>query len=195
MQNRMLIYLGFTIPLIFWSTLFTCGSMAEGYSHLSNMVSELGTIGTGTQYIFTAGLALGALLSLFFIIGLCKTARRASVSIAPILVMVTFSLSMLGAALFPLPLRMHGILGSPGMALPLSPLLALILWREEKLPGIKLISVVALAAMMLGFLTMVPDVMEGYFGLKQRFFHAGWSIWFISLSVKFLELDRGLMEK
>lgn len=195
MQNRMLIYLGFTIPLIFWGTIFTCGSMAEGYSHLSNMVSELGTIGTETQYIFTAGLALGALLSLFFIIGLCKTARRAGVSIVPILVMVTFSLSMLGAALFPLPLRMHGILGLLGMALPLSPLLALILWREEKLPGIKLITVVALVAMMLGFLTMVPVVMEGYFGLKQRFFHAGWSIWFISLSVKFLELDRGLMEK
>ncbi len=47
--------------------------------------------------------------------------------------------------------------------------------------------------MLLGFLTLTPNIMDNYFGLKQRFFHIGWSLWFIYLSLKFLELDKNFV--
>ncbi len=75
-RNKKLVYLGFIIPLVFWGTIIICGLMAENYNHLTNMVSELGTIGTKTQYIFTTGLVLSSILSIFFIVGLYRIAKR-----------------------------------------------------------------------------------------------------------------------
>jgi len=37
----------------------------------------------------------------------------------------------------------------------------------------------------LGFLAYFPDLLPQYPGLKQRFFHVGWSVWFIYLSTAF----------
>jgi hypothetical membrane protein len=192
MRKKKLIYLGFVIPFLFWATLIICGLMTENYKHFTNMVSELGTIGTKTQYIFTSGLVLSSILSVFFIFGLYRTAKEAGLNSIPIFLILTFSFSIFGAAIFPLPLNLHGILGSPSMLLPLSPLLTLILWKEDKIPNIKIVSLIILIIMLLGFLTMMPNILDNYFGLKQRFFHMGWSLWFIYLSIKFSELDRHL---
>lgn len=182
----MLIYLGFIVPLVFWSTIIICGLMIEDYNHLTNMVSELGTIGTKTQYIFAIGLVISSILSVLFIIGLYRTAKGTRLNTIPILVMLTFSFSIFGAAIFPLPLRLHGILGSPSMLLPLSPLLALILWKTHAIRDIKIASGIILFIMLLGFLTLMPNVMDYYFGFKQRIFHVGWTLWFIYLSYSFL---------
>ncbi len=190
MRNKRLVYLGYVIPLVFWSTLIICGLIAENHNHLINMVSELGTIGTKTQYIFTTGLVLISILSIFFIAGLYRTAKEAGLNTIPILLILTFSFSIFGAAIFPLPLKLHGILGSPAMLLPLSPLLALLLWKEAKIPDIKIPAGIILTIMLLGFLTLTPNILKNYFGLKQLFFHSGWSLWFICLSLKFSEPDK-----
>jgi len=42
--------------------------------------------------------------------------------------------------------------------------------------------------MTLGFLAFMPDVLSNYPGLKQRFFHIGWSLWFFYLSYSFVRL-------
>jgi hypothetical membrane protein len=190
MRNKVFLYAGFIIPLVFWVTLLLCGSMTENYSHLRNLVSELGAIGTNTQYIFTAGLVLSSFLSLAFIVGLYKTAKENGLNTIPVLIILTFSFSIFGAAVFPLPLRLHGILGSPSMLMPLSPFLALILWKSKIIPGIKLASGTILIFMLLGFLTLVPEVLDSFFGLKQRIFHIAWSLWFIYLGVSFLKLNK-----
>ncbi len=190
MRNNVFLYAGFITPLVFWITLFLCGSLTENYSHLTNLVSELGAIGTNTQYIFTAGLILSSLLSLAFIVGLYKTAKEKKLNMIPVLIILTFSFSIFGAAIFPLPLPLHGILGSPSMLIPLSPLLAMILWKSKIIPGIKLASGLILIIMMLGFLTLVPEILDSFFGLKQRFFHIAWSLWFIYLGYSFLKLDK-----
>ena len=188
-KNKKLIYSGVVAPCIFWTTIIICGIMTENYSHLTNLVSELGAMGTSTQYIFTVGLAVSSMFSVLFISALYKTAKQKGLSTIPILVILTFSFSILGAAIFPLPLRLHGILGSPSMLLPLSPLLAGILWKKSSIHDIKLVSGLIFLIMMLGFLTLLPDVMSNYFGLKQRFFHVGWTIWFIYLSQRFIKLN------
>ena len=186
--NRRLIYLGFVIPLLFWSTTILCGLLTEQYNPFVNMVSELGASGTKTQTLFTVGLALSSIFSTLFVIGLYRTAKNAGLNTLPVLLILTFSFSILGAALFSLPSHWHGILGSPSMLLPLSPLFALILWDKEIIPNIKIASGIILLLMLSGFLTMTP-FMDYYFGLKQRFFHMAWSIWFVYLSLRFLRLN------
>ena len=57
---------GLLVPLVFWGTLALCGAMLGDYSHLSNLVSELGATGTETRVVFAAGLLVCSLLSLVF---------------------------------------------------------------------------------------------------------------------------------
>ena len=115
----------------------------------------------------------------------------------PALIILSFSLSIGGAAIFPLPLHLHLIMGMPSLLLLLSPLAALVLWRREKLPaGLQGWAIVSIIIMLLGFAAFMPDVLSAYPGLKQRLFHLGWSIWFLSLSLAFLRsLKSGKKEK
>jgi hypothetical membrane protein len=187
MKTKYMLALGSVIPVMFWGTLTVCGYVMGDYNQLTRLVSELGAIGTRTQYMFTAGLLACAVLSVLFVIGLYGECKKREISTIPALIILSFSLSIGGAAIFPLPLWMHLIMGMPSVLLFLSPLAALILWRGEKQPaGLRVWAIVSLAVMLLGFLAFMPDVLGAYPGLKQRFFHLGWSLWFIGLSRAFL---------
>ncbi len=191
MNKRYLLALGSVIPVIFWGTLTVCGYVMGDYNHLTRLVSELGAMGTRTQYLFTAGLLACAVLSVLFVLGLSKECKKRGISTIPALLILFFSISIGGAAIFPLPLRLHLWAGRPSIMLFLSPLAALVLWRKEKAPGdMWFWAIVSLAVMLLGFLAFMPDVLGAYPGLKQRFFHVGWSLWFIGLSRAFLRVQK-----
>lgn len=97
-----------------------------------------------------------------------------------------YAFSVAGAAIFPMPHRLHGLLGSPAILLLLSPLLAGVFWRRlSRLKGLVPLAAISFVVMALGFLVFVPEILTGLFGLKQRFFHVGWSIWFGYLSLGF----------
>lgn len=181
----MFIATGYLIPIVFWLTTLICGWLWDDYDHLRNMVSELGTLGSETQYIFSAGLVLSALLSIPFIIGLLHSCKKKNINRIPIIIMLTYSFSILGAGLFPYPLHWHGILGAPSVVLFLSPFLALILWKEKVFPNFKKLAIASFLLFMMGFLVFSPDILSEYFGLKQLFFHMGWSLWFFGLSYGF----------
>jgi len=187
-KNKLLIYSGFLIPFVFWLTTIVCGFIIGDNNHLTKQVSELGAIGTKSQYFFTFGLVLCSILSLFFIIGLYNTAKQIGLNTTPIFLLLTFSFSICGAALFPFPLKLHGILGMPSVMLFLSPLLTLFLWKTKKIPSIKYISIITLVIMLLGFSVYLPNFLGESLGLKQRFFHVGWSIWFVYLGSVFTGL-------
>jgi hypothetical membrane protein len=179
--------LGSVIAIIFWGTLTFCGYLMGSYDHLERLVSELGAVGTRTQYLFAAGLLACAILSVLFVIGLCQECKKRGISTIPALIILAFSLSIGGAALFPLPLRMHLVMGMPSVLLFLSPLAALVLWPGERMPAaLRPWAIASLAVMLLGFLAFLPEVLGAWPGLKQRFFHVGWSLWFIGLSRSFL---------
>jgi hypothetical membrane protein len=187
MKTRYMLALGSVIPVIFWGTLVVCGSVMGDYDHMTRQVSELGAMGTRSQYVFMAGLLACSILSILFVIGLCRACGELKISIIPALLILSFSLSIGGAAIFPLPLRMHMIMGMPSVLLFLSPLAALILWRGGKRPaGLGTWTIVSLLVMLLGFLAFMPEVLSAFPGVKQRFFHLGWSVWFLSLSRTFL---------
>ncbi len=189
MKTKYLLYFGNSIPVVFFVTTLVCGFIMGDYNHLSGMISELGAIGTPSQLMFSAGLLLCSVLSLFFVIGLYRTCKSTGINVIPVLIILFFSISIAGAAIFPLPLRLHLIMGMPSILLILSPLMSLILWSEIKqLSNIKLMSIFSLFVMSLGFLVFFPDLLSNYPGLKQRFFHVGWSIWFCYLSFSFIRL-------
>jgi hypothetical membrane protein len=187
MKTRELLALSSVIPVIFWGTITICGYMMGDYNHLTRMVSELGAIGTRSQYMFMTGLLACAVLSILFVIGLSRGCKERGISSIPALIIFSFSLSIGGAAIFPLPLRMHLVMGMPSVLLFLSPLAALVLWQREKsLAGLRAWAIASLAVMLVGFLTFMPEVLGSWAGLKQRFFHIGWSLWFLGLSRTFL---------
>jgi hypothetical membrane protein len=180
------LYLGGAIPVVFASTLVVCGLRLGHYNHLSRLVSELGALGTPTQHMFSAGLLVCASLSVFFVVGLTRACTTLGISPIPPALVLLFSVSIAGAGIFPLPMRMHFISGSPSALLFLSPLLALLLWPTSlQLPWMRPLAWVSLVVMLLGFLAFLPGALQPYPGLKQRFFHAGWAIWFVSLSYQF----------
>lgn len=191
MNSKPLLYLGGLIPFVFFGTTFIAGLIQGNYNHLSRMVSELGTIGTSSQYVFMAGLLACSALSVLFIVGLFRGCKVAGLNAWPVLLIFTYSFSIAGAALFPLPLRLHGILGSPSILLLLSPVLSLALWRRGGPRHLVSMSIASLLVMSLGLLAFLPDFLPDYMGLKQRFFHVGWSVWFGYLSYGFVRLTAG----
>lgn len=177
---------GIVVPIVFWATLTLCGILFEDYSHYSNLVSELGAIGSGTQVLFSSGLLFCSVLSLVFVLVLYQECQKNRISTIPVLVILTFTFSIAGAAIFPLPHPLHGILGSASVFLFLSPLLAVILWRRVQiLERVRLFSVFSFLIMSFGFIAFFPGVLEDYPGLKQRVFHVGWSTWFGYLALEF----------
>ena len=65
----------------------------------------------------------------------------------------------------------------------------------EELRGARLFSLISLVIMLstLGMMVLrprFPQLVGDYFGLIQRFFYFGWSLWFAALSVNFTRLPR-----
>ncbi len=188
LKTKYLLYTGISIPVIFWSTTIVCSIILADYNHLTRMVSELGELGTKTQFLFTIGLTLCGVLTIPFVVGLYKAGKSVGLNPIPILIILSYA-TIAGPAIFPYPLQIHGVLGMPSILVLLSPILTIFLWNGKvKLANIKQIAVLSILFMTLGFLVFIPDFLDAYFGLKQRFFHLGWSIWFIYLSISFIKL-------
>jgi len=189
MKTKYLLYIGSGIPIVFWLTTMICGFIQGDYNHFTRMVSELGTIGTKSQYLFTAGLVLCSALSIVFVIGLFRSCKVSGISVIPIIIILSFSVSIAGAGIFPLPLRLHQIMGIPSILLIFSPLMSLFLWNKKgQLSNFNLMTITSLVIMSLGFLVYMPEILTSYHGLKQRFFHIGWSVWFFYLNYSFIRL-------
>ncbi len=190
MKNQWLIKSGFLIPITFWITTLICGFLMPEYNHAIRMVSELGEIGTKTQHIFTFGLVLTSIFSVFFNIGLFRICKKVGLNLIPILILWTFSFSILGAGIFSFPHRLHGLLGSPSIILFLSPLTAWIFWKTNVITNIKVLSLLTFIIMSLGFLILMPNFLTDYFGIKQRIFHFGWTVWFLYLTTIFIGINK-----
>lgn len=180
------LYAGLVVPIVFWTTLVVCGLRYGGYNHMTDLVSELGSTAAPTRYWFTFGLVLCSLLSLLFVLGLVGKCRRHGDSKAPAFILFTYTFSIAAAGIFPLENPLHEILGMPSALLFTSPILAYFQWkRMDFLPRLGLFALLSLASFFLGFLVFSDGILEGQVGLKQRFFHLGWTIWFVYLSLGF----------
>lgn len=189
MTTKQLLRLGVITPLVLWITILTCSFILD-YSHVTRFVSELGAVGTPTQSLFTGGVMLCSILNLAFFLGLHNACKELGVPVAPAFIIATFSLSMFGVALFPTPLFLHGVFGAITMLMHLAPLLAFILWKKNKqLTRLRTYSFVIFALLAAqGTIPFIPGFLTDYQGLVARFFHLGWSVWYVLLSYHFIKL-------
>lgn len=196
MNTTQLLRFGMLVPVILWTTILTCGYILD-YSHVTRFVSELGAVGTSTQSLFTSGIMLCAIFNLAFFVGLFNACKELSLNVTPTIVLATFSVSMFGVSLFPAPLLLHGVFGAITLLMHTAPLLAFLLWRKDKrLTKLRLYSLVifvVLAAQ--GIIPFIPNFIKEYQGLVARFFHLGWSVWYILLSYNFINLIGGKVQK
>ena len=181
--------MGIVSPLLFWTTTLLCGFVLEHYNHFRGLVSELGTLGTKTQHLFSAGLVLSAAVNLLFVAGMYDFAKRHNLHLLPVLLLLFYSF-LAGPALVPMPLPLHGIVGMPFVLLMLAPPLALILWRkQENALKIRTAALISCLFMLLSFLIFFPDIFPAFMGLKQRLLYAGWTMWSVSLNYRALKVS------
>ena len=189
MNTKTLLSTGILIPVVFWLSTIICGFIHGGYNHLTGTISELGAIGTRSEPLMATLTMFGAVLSIFFIIGLYGACTQLGLSTIPVYTLPAFTIMMGWAAMFHSGNRFHATAGPVFLLLYLGTLLVIILWRgKQELVSVRLLSLVSLVIMLLIFLRFVPSVQNNYPGLIQRFAHLGWSVWFVFLSTSLIKL-------
>lgn len=186
---RSLLYLGVVVPVIFWVSTIVAGFIDGGYDHLTMTVSALGALGAPAQMFMSAASILCAVLSIAFMIGLFQALRLLDVSVVPILTIPAFTIMMAWAAVFPSGNPLHASLGFIFLLLYAGMLLCFFLWMgKRKMRFLRWMSLLSFVVMSLIFLRFIPGIQNKYPGLIQRFAHAGWSLWFVSLGLGLIKL-------
>ncbi|HMG07852.1 MAG TPA: DUF998 domain-containing protein, partial [Mucilaginibacter sp.] len=83
MNTKTLLSTGILIPVVFWLSTFIGGFIHGGYNHLTGTISELGAIGTRSEPLMATLTMFGAVLSMFFIIGLYRACKQLGLSTIP----------------------------------------------------------------------------------------------------------------
>jgi len=183
-----LLYLGIITPLLFWLATITGGFIHGNYNHLHNVVSELGAIGTRSEIFMSSAEMLISILSVYSVIGFFKACKQIGLSVIPVMTILSLSISMLWAAIFPMHHELHGSLGPVPLFLNAGVLFAIVLWKGKKLLIFRLVSLISFLLMLLIILRFIPNLRGNWEGLIQRLFYLGWSIWSIALSLIFIQM-------
>lgn len=178
-----LLKLGYVITLFFWALVFISGILHGNYHHLTNVISELGAIGTTSETITSASFMLLAALSTLFSIGFYKASTKLGLSSIPAILSFSKPVSLTWAAIFPLGNEFHSLTGPLPLFIILASLLSFILWRGEKgIFSARLLSLLSFFIMTLILLRFVQPFGIQYEGLVQRFFYLGWTVWILAIS-------------
>lgn len=179
-----LLSLGWMVPVAFWIITIIAGFLHGDYNHLKLAVSELGTIGTGSEVFMSVATLLLGIFSLFFSIGFCKASKKLGISLIPAVLSFSMALSIAWAAVFPSGHELHGTLGPLPLLVMAGALCAALLWKKDKtyMP-VRLYSLAGFLLMSLFLLRFNQNLQQNFEGLIQRFLWAGWSVWFIALGI------------
>lgn len=181
-----LLRFGLAAPVTFWGMTFISASVRGNYDHVSNVISELGEIGSPAAIVTSLLMFLTSAFCILFSVGFFKASKQMGISVIPAVLTLSMPVTMFWAALFPLKNDLHGVLGPIPLALNLGAVLAFVVWRKHSsLTNIRRWSLVSFLIMMLLFLIFAE--LADYEGLIQRFWYTGWSLWSITLSLGFLK--------
>lgn len=190
-NTRLLLLTGLLIPIIFWGSTIVAAILHGNYNHVRDTISELGAVGTGSEKFMEITTWICSLLGIPFLAGLLITCRRFNLNRIPLVGIAGFSIMMGWAATYHSGNPMHSKSGPVLLILILGPLLAAVLWRNNKLKKLRAFSLLSFFIMLFILLRAIPSetLQQNYTGLIQRFVHLGWSVWFVSLSLSFLTLS------
>ncbi len=182
-----LLYLGIITPLLFWLATITGGFLHGDYNHFHNVVSELGAIGTRSEIFMSIAELLISILIVFSTIGYFIACKQTGINVIPVLTLISLSLSMCWAAVFPMHHELHGMLGPIPLILNAGVLLSVFLWKGKKMVILRPFSLISLLLMLMIILRFIPNLRGNWEGLIQRFFYLGWTVWSIALSLIFIK--------
>ena len=189
LQTKPLLYTGIIAPLFFWFVTITGGFIHGDYNHLHNVVSELGAIGTRSEIFMSTSEMLLFIFTAFSVIGFYKACQETGISTIPVLTILSLSISMCWAAIFPMHHEWHGALGPIPLILNAGALISIFIWRRKDFHGVRWVSLLSFILMSLIALRAIPNLRNNFEGLMQRLFYLGWTIWSIYLSVFFIRLS------
>lgn len=189
--QRLLLLTGIIIPVIFWSSTFIGGAIHGSYNHSRDTISQLGANGAKSETFMTISTWLCVLLSICFLAGVSLSCTQLKVNKLPLTGIIGFAVMFGWAAVFHAGNPLHAKGGATLILLLAAPLLSAILWKGKSFVQMRLLSLVSFGLMLLVLLRVIPSqtIQNNYSGLIQRFVHLGWSVWFILLSLTFLNLS------
>ncbi len=184
------LYFGFVIAALFWIGSFIAGFLYDNYSHKTDGITELDTFYSGSGTFMSSIQFITALLFIPFLISLYKRIKQRRVNVLPIIPLFIVSISMFGSSLFPIPNTAYTLFANLIILSVVGPLLAVILWRDKQLRGIRLYSLCSLFLMLISIsLVMarasIPEFVQTYWGIIQRLLFLGWTSWIVFLSFYF----------
>lgn len=182
LQLQGLLSLGIWIPVLFWIGTIIGGYIHGSYNHFTQVVSEIGAVGTRSEVFMSTLTVLLSFLSLYFIAGLTTACRRLKITPLPIWTIFSFTVMFFFTGMFPMGNPLHVITGPIFLFLNLGTLLAVVLWHGRDLRFIRLVSLVSFVLLSLIALKFIASLQMRDPGLVQRFAHLGWSVWFVGLA-------------
>jgi hypothetical membrane protein len=188
MTTKQLLNCGAATVIIFWLSTIIGGFIHGNYSHLTDTISEVGALGTKSRTFMAYALWLGTATGLLFAVGAYRACREMGLNIVPILPIITIPFSFAWVALFPSGTNLHPYGGDGMLLLYITIPLSIILWRRPNLLGMRLWSLVSAVLLYMLFLRLVPPFRGQFEGLTQRFAHLGWSVWFVAINIRFVQL-------
>ncbi|MEP3209721.1 MAG: serine hydrolase [Maribacter sp.] len=191
LNTRYSIYLGYLIFVVFWVGIFISAVLyGNSYSHVRDGLPELGSFysNSGT---FNATIQFTiTFLSIPFIYGLYKCAKQFGITILPVAPLIFIPFHLLGSSLFPFPNGLYSFFANCIILSLLSPLLAIVLWRNKSLLKIRTGAIISffLMTISISFVairSIAPDFVQTYWGIIQRLLFLGWTSWLVFLSFYF----------
>ncbi len=124
-------FLGSFIAIGFITGSTVLGFYVDGYSFISNTLSEIGSMTSPMHRPFQIFKICIALLILLFAFAVFKRARTDRLSVLPPVFLFLFGISDLGLALFPTPHPVHNAFGLSLTLGYLSPLIFALMWKDR----------------------------------------------------------------
>jgi hypothetical protein len=181
-----LLWMGIIAPLLFWLVTIIGGFLHGNYNHLHHVISELGAISTRSETFMSTTETGISILTVLSMIGLYRSCKQLGLNVIPVITLLSLSVSMIWAAVFPMHHELHGTLGPIPLVLNLGALMAIFVWRGKEFYSLRLVSTISFILMTLIILRFSPNLRGNYEGLIQRFFYLGWSVWSVGLSLLFI---------
>jgi hypothetical membrane protein len=185
---RLLLIVGIIVSVFFWISLLLGGMLHQNYDHSRLAVSQLGAIGTNSEFFMALSIWFTGMAIVAAGIGLFRRSRKYHFSILPIIPLLVLGLSFCTLSFFPLGHPLHATVGSIGLVFFLSPILALVFWKNHLGKTALWISTISILFSLLIFLRFIPALDYNWGGLIQRSFHLAWTFWLLGICACFLRL-------
>jgi hypothetical protein len=132
MNNRVLLLLGIAIPLLFGTAIIGLSTLVDGYSHLSQTVSEIGQTDSPAKLYWRITNLGVAVCFLFFSLGIYRFSHANSVSVLPAYFVAWFGLTTIGISIFESPHVLHNVFGLSMTLGYMAPLVLALCWRMNR---------------------------------------------------------------